>query len=423
MTDLPAGLPSRRAALTLLQAVLWRHQALEAALPRALRKIENPADRGLSRSIASLALRWLPDLDDLIDSATDRNLPEEAPARMVLRIALVQAIVMKTPHHAVVATALPLVDGGPRRLVHAVLARLLKEGAELPEQPTMPDPWATRWFASWGEEVVDAAGLSLAAPPPLDLTFKGQVDLSVFEDMAISLLPGHLRLPSGGRIEDLPGFEAGDWWVQDIAASLPARLLQPAAGERILDMAAAPGGKTMQLSAAGADVTALDDSEIRLERLQENLTRTGLTATLVEADGRKFTADTPYDAVLLDAPCSGTGIFRRHPDVLHLRKPTRMKETIALQAALLDHAATLVRPGGRLVYSVCSLERQEGEMQLAAFLERAPGWQMEVPATGILPAGLTPRPDGSIRTLPGDLADQGGLDGFYMARLRAPQAV
>ncbi|MEO0499588.1 MAG: transcription antitermination factor NusB, partial [Pseudomonadota bacterium] len=246
-SGVPTGTPTRRAALTLLQAVLWRRQSLEAALPRALRKLDAGPDRGLARNIASLTLRWLVDLDDLIDGATDRRLPDEAPARMVLRLALAQALILNTPAHAAVATALPLVEGGPRRLVHAVLGRLLREGARLPDHPTLPDSWATRWTAIWGEPVVAAAERALAAAPPLDLICRDPAaadDLrAAMGDEAISLLPTHIRLPAGTRVEVLPGFAEGRFWVQDIAAALPARLLAPAKSARVLDMAAAPGGK------------------------------------------------------------------------------------------------------------------------------------------------------------------------------------
>ncbi|MGB3722037.1 MAG: RsmB/NOP family class I SAM-dependent RNA methyltransferase [Pacificimonas sp.] len=410
-------MPARRAALTLLQAVLWRGQALDSALPRALRKIDGGPDRALARNIASLVLRWLPDLDALIDDNMERLLPVDAPARMVLRMALAQALLMDTPHHAVVATALPLVEGGPRRVVHGVLGAILREGTRLPEYPQAPNPWALRWQMSWGDEVVDAAGRALAEPPPTDLTFKGNAAPEGFAPGAISFLPGHLRIPSGGRIEELPGFAEGGWWVQDLAASLPARLLAAKAGEHVLDVAAAPGGKTMQLAATGAHVTALDNSGPRLERLRENMARTGLSVDVVEIDARKYQPDGLSDAVLLDTPCSATGIFRRHPDVLHLRKPTTLKEIVAVQAALLNHAAQWVKPGGRLVYSVCSLERQEGEDQLLAFLDRSPGWRIEPVPDGALPDGIAPTPEGWVRTLPGQLSAQGGLDGFFMARL------
>nr|WP_317988409.1 transcription antitermination factor NusB [Pacificimonas aurantium] len=409
-------MPARRGALTLLQAVLWQGRSLEAALPRALRAIESPSDRALARNIASSTLRWLPDLDDLIDGRTRQALPGDARARMVLRMALAQALVLETPHHAVVATALPLVGGGPRRLVHGVLSAALKDSA-LPDTPTLPELWHRRWSETWGEEVAKAAARSLAAPPPLDLSHADGAGPGVD---GRSLLPGHLRLPADTRVEDVPGFAGTAVWVQDIAASLPVRLLAPQAGERIADLCAAPGGKTMQIAAAGAEVVAVDNSSRRLQRLTENLERTGLSASLVESDARAFTPDETFDAVLLDAPCSGTGIFRRHPDVLHIRNPERLEATLATQAALLDHAASLLRPGGRLVYAVCSLEPEEGEAQVNAFCERHPRWTVDRAPEGLLPADIPAQAAGTVRTLPGMLADEGGLDGFFMARLTAP---
>lgn len=393
---------------------MWQGRSLDAALPRALRAIDDPSDRALARNIAAQALRWLTDLDRLIDARTKRLLPQDARARMVLRMALVQALVLKTPDHAVVATSLPLVEGGPRRLVHGVISAVLKAGEALPDRPTLPEPWQTRWAETWGPDTVRAAEESLAAPPPLDLSFA--VD-SVPKIEGTSLLPGHLRVSSDQRVEGLAGFDTGAFWVQDLAASLPARILDAQPAERVIDLCAAPGGKTMQLAAAGAALTSVDNSSSRLDRVRENLERTGLSADIVEADARIYSPAEPADAVLLDAPCSGTGIFRRHPDVLYLRDPERLRPTLDLQEKLLDHAATLVRAGGRLVYSVCSLEPEEGEAQVQAFLDRSPDWQVdEIPASA-LPEGLAAQKSGILRTTPGDLADQGGLDGFFVARL------
>lgn len=394
--------------------MLWQGRSLEAALPRALRAIDDPSDRALARNIAALALRWLPGLDELIDERTKRVLPDDARARMVLRLALVQALVLKTPDHAVVATSLPLVEGGPRRLVHGVLSAVLKSGESLPERPTLPEPWQTRWRRNWGDAAVLAAEKALPLPPPLDLSHTPGASLDIEGE---SLLPGHLRVAAEGRVEDLPGFESGTFWVQDLAASLPARVLAAQAGERVIDLCSAPGGKTMQLAAAGARLTSVDNSGARLDRLRENLARTGLTAEIVEADARVFSAPEPAHAVLLDAPCSGTGIFRRHPDVLYLRDPERMQQTLDLQAKLLAHAATLVRPGGRMVYSVCSLEPEEGEAQVQSFLDAAPEWRVDDIPEGALPEGLRSTTPGILRTKPGDLADKGGLDGFFVARL------
>jgi 16S rRNA (cytosine967-C5)-methyltransferase len=408
-----SGVPARAGALALLQAVLWRGEPLDRSIDRAFRKLDAPADRGLARAIVSGVLRHLPDLDSLIDGATKKPLPDDARARMVLRMALVQTILLETPPHAVIATALPLLEGGPRRLAHGVLSTLLKQGAALPSPPSLPDMWTVRWGASWGEDVVAAAAVGLGAEPPLDLTLRDAAERLG----GTSLMPGHVRLARHGRIEELPGFEEGAWWVQDLAASLPARLLDAKAGEAVADLCAAPGGKTLQLASAGAKVIALDISENRIVRVRENLERTGLSADVVAADALKWKPPAPLDAVLLDAPCSGTGIFRRHPDVLHLKSARQIGELVRMQAALMDHAFDTLKPGGRMLYCVCSLERDEGESQVQAFLSRTP-WARVVPVAGDeLPAGIAPNSEGFVRTLPGQLAADGGLDGFFMARI------
>ena len=408
----PPGVPARRAAIRLLDAVLRRGQPLESALESAGHGLA-PNDRGLAPAIAAEVLRRLPDLDALIDSATQRQLPEDAKARFALRIALAQALILNTPGHAAIATVLPLVDGGPRKLVHGVFGTLMRGGATLPEVPTLPDAVALRWHAAWGDQLIEDAEKAVAAPPPLDLTLQAPVELPG----AISLLPAHARLPAGSAVTALPGFAEGHWWVQDLAASLPARLIGPGAG-KALDLCAAPGGKTLQLAAAGWDVTAVDVSESRLARLRKNLERTRLSAEVVAADLLAWQPSAPADAVLLDAPCSATGIFRRHPDVLHRVRPSLIAEMAALQARLLDRAAAWVKPGGVLVFATCSLEPEEGESQLDRFLASHAGFAIEPVRPDELPEGLAPRPDGSLRILPGALFAQGGLDGFFIARLR-----
>ncbi len=407
------GVPARRAALKLLDAVLRRGLALEQALDSAAQGLA-PNDRGLAHAIAAEALRRLPDLDALIDSATRQRLPDDAKARFALRIALVQAIALGTPGHAAISTVLPLVDGGPRKLVHGVFGTLMRGHATLPDVPMLPDPVALRWQAQWGDAVVQAACEAIATPPPLDLSLK--TDDGTVEGAA-SLAPRHARLEPGTSVPDLPGFAEGDWWVQDLAASIPARLIGAGTGTA-LDLCAAPGGKTLQLAAAGWQVTAVDVAENRLARLRENLERTGLAAQIVTADLLTWSPAAPADAVLLDAPCSATGIFRRHPDVLHRVRPSLIAEMAELQAKLLDRAAAWVNPGGTLVFATCSLEPREGEAHLAPFLAAHPEFAL-VPATADeLPAGIAPREDGAVRVLPGMLADQGGLDGFFIARFR-----
>ncbi|MDB5685126.1 MAG: Fmu (Sun) protein [Sphingomonas bacterium] len=392
---------------------------LEAALSRAAEGIERADDRSLVHAIAAETLRRLTDLDALIDSATPKPLPHDAKARTVLRIALVQALVLGTPPHAAIATVLPLVDGGPKRLVHGVFGTLMRRGAELPDLPALPQQVAKRWRKAWGKPTVDAARALLATTSVIDLTLRDPAATAEWAERldGVSLAPGHVRLARSVRIPELPGFAEGEWWVQDISSSLPARLLPAGAGRRALDLCAAPGGKTMQLAAAGWRVTALDLSASRLARLSENLERTGLKADLVEGDVMAFAPDEPFDAVLLDAPCSATGIFRRHPDVLHRVRDRAVANLAETQGRMLDHAAGLVAPGGVLVYSVCSLEPAEGEGVADAFA--ADRRFVREPATaGELPDGVAPGGAGRVRVLPGTLAEAGGADGFFVARFR-----
>lgn len=413
----PPGVPARRAALKLLDAVLRQGLPLDAVLDRATAGIERADDRALARAIASEALRRIPDLDSLIDSATKSNLPDDAKARAALRIALIQTLALGTPPHAAIATVLPLVEGGPRKLVHGVFGTLSRQNARLPDVPTLPDPVAIRWHAAWGDDMIEAAEHAIAAPPPLDLTLP---DPARTDDWArqlggTSLMPGHVRLPTA-HIPELPGFEEGGWWVQDIAASLPARLLGQGRGTA-LDLCAAPGGKTMQLASAGWRVTAVDVSQSRLARLADNLARTRLEAEVVTADVLDWAPPAPVDAVLLDAPCSATGIFRRHPDVLHRVRPSLIAEMAALQAKLFARAADWVRPGGRLVFATCSLEPAEGERQLERFLAARADYAIDPILPEELPGQIAPHQRGWLRTLPGMLADAGGCDGFFMVRL------
>ncbi|MFA7602309.1 MAG: RsmB/NOP family class I SAM-dependent RNA methyltransferase [Novosphingobium sp.] len=405
--DIP-GLPARRAALRLLDAVLRRGETLDQAAHNALQAVRGEPDRALARAIASEALRWLADLDALIDSATRQVLPDDAKPRAVLRLMLAQWLRLETPPHAVIATGLALLAGGPRRLAHGVFSALVRRGVRLPAAPTLPPPVAARW----GERAALIAA-ALAEPPPLDLTLRDPAETASWAERlgGVSLLPGHVRLPRGEAVESLAGYRDGAWWVQDLAASLPARLLGAGEGCTVLDLCAAPGGKTLQLAAAGWQVTALDISARRLERLGENLARTGLAAEVIAADALEWEPAAPFDAVLLDAPCTATGTCRRHPDVLHRIGSRQIAEMAALQARLLARAARWVKPGGRLVYAVCSLEPEEGEAQAAA-VPLAP----EPVGAAELPEWLAPAPQGWLRTDPGLIA--GGLDGFFIARWR-----
>jgi 16S rRNA (cytosine967-C5)-methyltransferase len=413
------GVAARRAALQMLDAVLRRGETLEVA-GRAARSLP-VADRNLAIAIAGETLRRMPDLDALIDGATRQRVPDDAKARLVLRIALAQKIGLGTPDHAVVATALPLVDGGPRRLVHGVLGTLLRRGLPPLDAPHLPDNVEERWDSAWGADVVEAARREIAKRPPLDLSFaddaEAQAQGYAAEHGGVSLAPRHVRIESSA-VSELAGFGQGRWWVQDLAASLPARLIPPDASD-VLDLCAAPGGKTMQLASAGHQVTSVDASAKRLERLRENLDRTHLAAERIKADALTWKPLREFDAILLDAPCSATGTFRRHPEVLYRARPSVIVESADLQARLLDRAMQWLKPGGALVYSVCSLEPEEGEQVISAFLKAHPDLMIDPPRSGELPDFASPSTEGWTRILPGLLEEQGGLDGFFMARLVA----
>jgi 16S rRNA (cytosine967-C5)-methyltransferase len=413
------GVGPRRAALKLLDAVVRRGEPLETALHAATQGLDNRADKALTHAIAADVLRWMVDLDALIDGATERPLPEDAKARMVLRIALTQVLRLGTPDHAAVATALPLVEGGPRKLVHGVLGTLIRGGARLPETPTLAPEVAERWTGQWGEVVTEGAARALGRRAPIDLTLAdaGETGRFVEEMGGVSLMPGHVRLGHEVSVPDLPGFEEGRWWVQDIAASIPARLAG-AGGERsAIDLCAAPGGKTMQLAAQGWRVTALDKSAKRLERLTANLERSGLSAEVAQGDALSWEPGEAADLILLDAPCSATGIFRRHPDVLYRAGPRQIAELAEQQAAMLARAADWVKPGGMMIYATCSLEQAEGEQRITEFLDTHREFSVSSPQPSDLPKGIAPTANGYVRTLPPALEEQGGLDGFFIARL------
>jgi 16S rRNA (cytosine967-C5)-methyltransferase len=409
------GLAARLAALRMIDAVLRRGDPLDQAAPPLLRPVPRADDRALATAIAQEVLRWLVDLDALIDSAMQVPLPGDAKARSVLRMMLVQVLRLGLPPHAVIATGLPLLSGGPRRLAHGVFSAILGKGeAALPPAPSLPEPVALRWAQAWPDRLAPIAA-GLAEPPPLDLNLADRAATADWAERlgGVSLMPGHVRLARGQAVERLDGYAQGAWWVQDLAATIPARLIgtAPFAGARALDLCAAPGGKTLQLAAAGWAVTALDKSARRLERLTENLARTHLSAEVIAGDALTWQPDRGYDAILIDAPCSATGTARRHPDVLH--RQAAVAELAELQAALLTRAAGWLNPGGTLVYAVCSLEPIEGETQARAF-----GGTPAPVLSEELPEGIAPTAEGWLRTDPGMLAGAGGLDGFFAARWR-----
>lgn len=398
-----AGFPARAAALRLLDAVLRQGQRLDLSVAHATKGVAASEDRALAVAIAGEVLRHLTDLDVLIDSVMAEPIAHDVKARMVLRIALVQALKLKTPPHAAIATALPLVAGGPRRLVHGVFGALMRGSAMLPDPPTLPAEVAARWTRDWGEAMLGDAARALEAPPPLDLALRD-------DDGAVEgerLAHRHVRL-ARGNVAALPGYEEGRFWVQNLAAQIPVRLLGPGAGRTVLDLCASPGGKTMQLAAAGWAVTSVESNPNRIERLRENLVRTKLDAAIVHADVMAWEPPLPVDAVLLDAPCTATGIFARHPDVLYRIGESDIAKLAAVQGKMLARAIAWLKPGGTLVYATCSLERGEGEGVI-----EASGLTPDPIGADELPLGLQPAPEGWARILP-----RPGLDGFFIARFQ-----
>jgi len=422
------GLAVRRAALGAIESVLENGRPLEEGLERLTRDLDE-RDRSLARMIAATTLRRLGSLRALLRQMLDRGLPEKARrTELVLLIGAAQILLTDVPDHAAVATSVALAGEDPasagfKGLVNAVLRRVAREGAPLlPEGPDQPRWMIEGWEHAYGADTARAISRNLSQEAALDLTAKADVT-EWAERLGGKLLPtGTIRLVDAGNVTALPGFADGAWWVQDAAAALPARLIHPAAGMAIADLCAAPGGKTAQLAAAGASVTAVDRSGPRLRRLKQNLERLGLEAEVVEADATTLKAG-PFDAVLIDAPCSATGTIRRHPDVAWNKAPGDIASLAGLQSRLLAHAADLVKPGGVLVYSTCSLEPEEGEARVAAFLEARPDFSrvpVEPGECGISPEWINAA--GELRTLPFHLPDdeprKAGIDGFFAARLR-----
>jgi 16S rRNA (cytosine967-C5)-methyltransferase len=303
-------------------------------------------------------------------------------------------------------------------MINAVLRKLALEGAE--RLAAEPPPRLPGWIGGpvkkrWGQEVLRAIEAAHLPLPPIDLTLKPGVALDI--SGAVALPTGSLRMPPGTQISALPGYDTGDFWVQDAAAALPVRLLGDVAGAHVLDLCAAPGGKTLQLAAAGAHVTALDISATRMARVSENLTRTGLAADLIVGDAFDHQGG-PYDAILLDAPCTASGTIRRHPDLPHAKSWTEVEPLTRLQMQMIDHALGLLAPGGRLVFCTCSLLPVEGEHQVTAALKRHEGLKViTADATALGGDASWQSPEGGLRLRPDFWPDLGGVDGFYMAAL------
>lgn len=425
--DLP-GLKLRLEAAFHLKAVLEG----KPFAPIGAERLPEGRDRALANRMVTLALRRHGQIDAVFRQVLAKGVPQRAGIlEAVLRIAVTQLLYMDDiPAHSAIHLAVESARADKRagrfdRLVNGALRSVQRDGAklaELPDDLLIPQWLAGRWAKAYGAEAVSAFAERLVETPPLDLTLK------VLEDALIAELGGEkvsgptIRLASrDAGVADLPGFAEGKWWVQDVSAAIPARLLAVRKGEKVLDLCAAPGGKTAQLAAAGGKVTALDISADRMERVSANLDRLGLEAELVVGDALDYAPGPVFDAVLLDAPCSATGTFRRHPEVLSHRDEKGIAERVALQRKMLAHAAALVKPGGRLVYCVCSLEREEGEDQLDWALANLEGFELQPISGDDLEGWDAPlTPQGAVRltpalALPGDVA--GGLDGFFIARM------
>jgi 16S rRNA (cytosine967-C5)-methyltransferase len=432
-THVRGGAP-RLAALDLIEAVLITKTPLDErlawSLERGPMKPMEPRDRAFTRAIAATTLRRLGQIDALLETRLNRPLPSAAhKVRNLLRCAVAELVFLETPAHATISTAVALTrefEKGElyKGLVNAILRRVSEDGAadaatQDAAKLNTPEWLWQSWTAAYGEETARAIIEAQFQEPPLDLSVNGAPD-DWAKDLDAALLPtGTLRRASGGRIEDLPGFKSGAIWVQDAAAAIPATLFGNVRGQTVLDLCAAPGGKTMQLAAMGAEVIALDRSAKRLARLSKNLKRTELKAKLQNGDAATWVPKEPAPFVLLDAPCSATGTLRRHPDVARLKKPEDIAALATTQSALLDAAAAMVAPGGTLIYCVCSLEPQEGPAQVDGFLARTETFA-RAPVTAEEVGGLNEllAPNGDVRTLPCHLAGQGGMDGFYIARLK-----
>lgn len=419
---------ARVAAAELLVAVMDRGRSLEDALEqtRSFDALEG-RDRAFARALVTAGLRRLGGVNAVLSHFLDRPLPETAPhARAMLHIGAAQLLVLGTPAHAAVGETVSAANSmretrGFAKLMNAVLRKVARDGGELlaslPPGTDLP-PWLyTRWRAAYGDAAPGIAH-ALLQEAPLDISVKEDAADWAERLFGVVTPRGSVRLPpsSQGRssVDSLPGFADGAWWVQDAAAALPVKLLGDVRGKRVLDLCAAPGGKTLQLAAAGARVTAVDKSEARLARLRENLARTKLSAEVICADALEYRSSEPFDAVLLDAPCTSTGTLRRHPDVAWLRRPSDVRQLAELQGQLIAACAPLLKSGAPLVYAVCSLEPEEGAGSVAAALGK--GWRREPVAEGVIPAEFLTA-DGDLSTHPGHWPDIGGLDGFYAARL------
>jgi 16S rRNA (cytosine967-C5)-methyltransferase len=405
--------PTREAALELLNAVLARGQSLDNALD-ALPRIES-RDKAAAHRLAATVLRHTGTLNAVLESFLLREPPEAV--RRILWLGAAAMLFLDAPPHAAVGTAVDLAKAKKllpfAGLINAVLRKVAAGGPGLLDGLDMPRLDTPAWaWASWGADARDIA-TAHQREAPLDVSVKPGFAMVDGE----KLPTGSYRFPAGTPVESIPGFSSGEVWVQDAAAALPVRILAPLPGERVLDLCAAPGGKTAQLAAAGAIVTAVERDQSRLGTLKGNLQRLKLDAELIQADATAWRPAQTFGAILLDAPCSATGTCRRHPDLLHIRKPRDITALAKRQDELLDAAAAMLAPGGRLIYAVCSLHPEEGEIRVERACQRL-GLRHDRLGLAALPEAVTAARN--IRTHPGLWAERGGMDGFFIARLTKP---
>ncbi len=420
----------RAVAADLIDAVLNRSRLLDEALDQtpAFTKLAE-RDRALVSLLVRTFLRHLGEIDAVIDAFLDKPLGKRGrSAHNVIRIGITQLLFLDIPEHAAVDTAVSLCRGGAlapyRKLVNAILRRAQREGTALlatldKARLNTPDWLWQSWTRAYGEETTRAIAAQHLLEPPLDLTLKTDPEHWA-EKLDARLMPtGTVRFARHVSVTKLEGFADGAWWVQDLAASLPARLLGDVTGLNVIDLCCAPGGKTLELASFGAHVTAVDRSEKRLQRVASNLQRTRLNANVITANAETWRPPELADAVLLDAPCSATGTIRRHPDVPYLKTQNDVIKLANLQGRLLRAAVDMVRPGGAIVYCTCSLQPEEGPEQIAALLQTdAPVKLDPIQREDAGLPGTTITAQGFLRTLPCHLGDQGGMDGFFAARLR-----
>jgi 16S rRNA (cytosine967-C5)-methyltransferase len=422
--------PARHAAVCIISHVIDQRWTVEEAMRREQSFVNlDGRDRGFAAHLTLATLRALGIVDAVLATKLSKPLPDSAHyAKALLRVGAAQLIEGLAPPHAAVGRSVDLAKyeatgRGFSGLINAVLRRIATEPLERPhDRQRVPSLWWSRWRGAYGVEAADAIAASLAKQPALDLSFKGD-PADMLEALGGTLLPiGSIRLAeTPSDVTSLPFWAEGRIWVQDAAASLPAKLLNAQAGEKVLDMCAAPGGKTLQLAAAGADVTAMDIDAGRIERVAENLARTHLVARLLTGDARDLSGTDSYDAILLDAPCSATGTLRRNPETLWIKTPNDVVKFAPVQVELIHAAAKALKPGGRLVYAVCSLEPEEATMAVSAAL--AAGLAVDKVRTGEVPSlEEAINAEGYVRILPGMWAESGGLDGFFIARFTKPNA-